>query len=211
MPVAKIDIISQSSSLLLWDITESEDMLQATYRPKAHELEELREISLPIKKQEWLSSRLCVSELCQHMHLPYNGIIKDIYGKPHLQGNDAQLSLSHCFPVAGAIINKEQATGIDIELPQQKMLKVGDRYCNEKEWKFAKKDVDMLTIIWAAKETLYKIHGKKKLIFKENLGIEPFKLNDEGNLKACIHLNQGSEVFDLRFFHWKDYWVVHKW
>jgi 4'-phosphopantetheinyl transferase len=210
MPTAKVEIIHQSSSLLLWEIKESEEMLQNAYRPKPHELVELKEITHPVKKQEWLSSRLCLSELCGHMKVSYNGIIKDIYGKPHLQGNDAQISISHCFPVAGAILDLDQPTGIDIELPQQKMLSVGDRYCSEKEWKFAHKDVDILTIIWAAKETLYKIHGKKKLIFKENLCVESFELNDEGDTNAHIHLNGASESFQLKYFRWKDYWVVHK-
>jgi len=50
-------------------------------------------------------------------------------------------------------------------------------------------------VIWGAKETMYKIYGKKGVDFKENMSIEPFQYLEKGQIIGRIQMeNYGKEM-----------------
>ena len=57
----------------------------------------------------------------------------------------------------------------------------------------------MLTLYWCAKESLYKLYGKKNLRFKENLFVEPFEYLGKGKIKAEIILDSMKSKYILRY------------
>jgi len=67
------------------------------------------------------------------------------------------------------VLSKAGAVGIDIEKPRHQIFKVIGRLCSKEELDWVAEDIDRATILWSAKEALYKLYGKRKVDFKENL------------------------------------------
>ena len=64
-----------------------------------------------------------------------------------------------------------------------------------------------LTIVWGAKESLYKIYGKKKLLFLHHIYIEDFKFNDK-KTNGEIRYNGAILSYDIEFFEFEEYTCV---
>ena len=58
---------------------------------------------------------------------------------------------------------------------------------------------EQLTVFWCAKESLYKLYGKKELAFKKNLIIEPFQYAEKGNIKGWIKNSSVNKSFALQY------------
>ncbi len=92
--------------------------------------------------------------------------------KPFLKGRNEHISISHSYDKLAIILNNNENTGVDVELIRDKILAIKHKFLNENETNFANNNVEQLTYIWAAKETLYKIYGIKGLDFKLHLSVE---------------------------------------
>jgi 4'-phosphopantetheinyl transferase len=92
--------------------------------------------------------------------------------KPFLKDSFGNISISHSHDKLAIILNQKENTGVDIELIREKIVTIKHKFLNESEAEVAKNNIEILTYIWAAKETLYKIYGLKGLNFKLNLSIE---------------------------------------
>ena len=101
------------------------------------------------------------------MH-PKSYLIHDIYGAPKLSNGNA-FSLSHSKELL-AVISADKLASIDIEPISQKAYRVRDKFLNDREQNLAKNN-EIATLMWCAKECLYKIHKTGGLNFKENLKI----------------------------------------
>jgi hypothetical protein len=58
---------------------------------------------------------------------------------------------------------------------------------------------EQLTVYWCAKESLYKLYGKKELAFKENLKIEPFHYSEKGIIKGWIQKSAMKKAFAIQY------------
>jgi 4'-phosphopantetheinyl transferase len=92
--------------------------------------------------------------------------------KPFLNDRNEHISISHSHDKLAIIVNQKENTGVDVELVRDKILNIKHKFLNEKEAETAKDNLEILTFIWAAKETLYKIYGTKGLDFKLHLSVE---------------------------------------
>lgn len=185
MPLIKISAIDDFASWALWEIAGDHDELSAI-RLFDQEKFELDEIHHPRKRLEWLAARNALRRLFEANNIPDSGIIKDGFGKPFLQDMVHHISIAHSFPYAVALFNREQPAGIDIERIQEKILKIRNKFLNTAELEAVENDHARMTVIWCAKEALYKLYGEKKLIFRDNLNIKPFELQKEGELTGNI-------------------------
>lgn len=106
--------------------------------------------------------------------------------KPYLQGTNSHISISHSHDKLAIIVNDKENTGVDVELIRNKVNNIKHKFlCNE-EIAFANDNSIYLTVLWAAKEAIYKAYGLKGVDFAENIFIEPFSVNDNlfyGRLK----------------------------
>ena len=108
-------------------------------------------------------------------------LIYDEFGKPHLK-DGKHISITHSFTFSGIIVSDDIPVGIDIEKQREKILKIAHKFTPFEEYKtIANVDalISKLTIVWGAKESLYKIYGKKKLLFRDHIYIEDFKFANE--------------------------------
>lgn len=130
-------------------------------------------------------------------------------GKPELKEEVCHISISHSHDKLVIICNKECATGVDIELIRDKVLKIKDKFLSVAELAEAKDNVEKLIIYWAAKETLYKIYGLKEIEFAKHLFIHSFILNKEGKILGEINLDSFRKKFNLHYEKLDDYMLVY--
>ena len=195
MPLVKVTNISKNSAWLLWHITEDLESLFVQSKLTPFERTELEKISHPTKKKELLAGKLAMKSLVNQMGMDYHGIYKDEFGKPHLEKHKFGISISHSYPYAAASIDLFGATGIDIEKPLEKIQRISKKFLNKMELEDCANDIEELCTYWSAKEALYKLHGRKSLIFKENLKI--VKKRPSGGLTGKFILSESEEVIDL--------------
>lgn len=181
MPLRELHQSGVQNGWAVWHITESEEQLSSGIVGSVP-----GEIINEKKKLEWLASRQLILTLCNHLGLRFFGIRKDDFGKPFLEKYPHHLSLSHSFPFVAAQIDYDRPVGIDLEQPREKLLNIAPRIMSPEELSDAGTNIVKHCVFWCAKETLFKIHGEGGLHFSNQLNIEPFLLQEEGNLRGII-------------------------
>jgi 4'-phosphopantetheinyl transferase EntD len=187
-----------------WKITEDEPTLASkvpTENPPP-------EILNPSKRLEFLAGRALIRELLHEWKLPYDGLTKDSYGKPFLNGSSIHLSISHSYPYVATILHRSKNVGIDLEQPKEKLLKIAPRVLHPGELSNAGNDVVKHCIYWCAKEALVKIYGKRDLVFAENLLVDPFKLQNKGYLVGRIIANDTETAIPLEYIVYENFVVA---
>lgn len=180
----------------VWQIDESEDDLMPMIFPSDSCPEE---IANPRKRLEWMAGRALLKKLVEESGLVYQGIAKDEFGKPFLNGLAHPISLTNSFPFVAAQIHPDQQVGIDLEQPRPKLFDVMKRVLTQQEWHDGANNLRKLCIYWCAKEALYKIYGKRSLIFTEQILIKPFSMGDKGTLEGTIKDEAGDKVVKLDY------------
>ncbi|MCF2486873.1 4'-phosphopantetheinyl transferase superfamily protein [Dyadobacter sp. CY347] len=176
MPLVHSEMIEESSTLLLWKLTETETELKETLG-YAYNAEELSAITHPQKLREWLASRLLIKIIAEQFGINYIGTYKDEHGKAFLIDNDSHISITHTNDFVAVAINPPAAVGIDMEKMDAKLQRTSKKYLSQPEFEHAGDEIPLLCMYWCAKEALYKLYGKKKVSFKDSIYIEPFDKN----------------------------------
>jgi phosphopantetheinyl transferase len=181
----------------IWEIQESfEDLCNQIGDPE--ECKPLNHIQVEEKKREKLAARLVLKHLLESMGEPFVGTQSDNFKKPTLKNYKYPISISHSHNKAVAIIHKNKNIGIDIELIQDKIIKIAPRVFTLDELSFAENDSEKLTILWTIKEVLYKVNGEKGIDFKKDLYVPPSEF-DKSKQKAVgiLRTYKGIESFDI--------------
>ncbi len=200
MPLKYIKKINDDSSWALWEIKEEIGNFFLQLDLMQEEKASLDIISNHYKKLEWLATRVVLRQLMESLNLNYAGITKDEHGKPHLVDQNGKISVTHSFPFVAVIYHRSLDVGIDLEHPREKILKISRKFLNDGEIVIAGENVDKTTMFWSAKETLYKLHGRKFVIFKEDLEIDEFQTGNEGMLRGHIRLDDKDSIYDLKYY-----------
>ena len=204
MPLVKINEMRKESAWALWQVSETEEelafMAMASYP---------EEIISKQKRLEWLAGRALIKSLTEYIGLEYFGLRKDEYGKPFLKEHPHYISLSHSFPYVAAQIHPSHSVGIDLEQPKDKLLRIASRVLSPVELTDAGTDIVKHCVYWCAKEAMYKIHGKRGLHFENQLKIEPFELEQQGDLKGRIKAEGFTDPVALRYSVQTDYVMVY--
>ncbi|MEM9326716.1 MAG: 4'-phosphopantetheinyl transferase superfamily protein [Bacteroidota bacterium] len=198
MPLLLTKRIDPSSAYAIWKISEPLDELGKQYpkRPEGH--------YHPHKLAEWLATRILIQHLCMKFGIDFQGIRKDEFGKPFLINSTAQISISHAFPIASAMIDLHAPCGIDVEWPRRQLVTVQKKFLHRTEYSYVNNEV-ALCIIWAAKEAIYKRYGKKRLSFKEHIIIQLL----EDHLIADMITEVGAVRVPLVIEQVKQYYLVY--
>jgi len=136
-------------------------------------------------------------------------IMYDDKGKPHLTDDTRHISVSHSHDKLAVIVNEHEATGIDIELIRNKVIKIRHKFLSRSELTEAGTDVEKLLIYWAAKETLYKIYGLKEVDFITHLFVKPFNKHNLGTIIGEINLPGFKTTFELNYQVLDEYVLVY--
>jgi 4'-phosphopantetheinyl transferase len=192
----------------LWHITETVEELYELLQPNDIDLSYLDKVVHEKKKKEFLASRLLIKQLLVYYELQYKGIIKDDILKPYLVGHKHHISISHSHDYASAVICPEHRTALDIELISHKLLDIAPKFLNTEEADFSLHNPLRTTLLWCAKETLYKIYHGRGLIFKENLFVRSFPTQDEGFMDTEIIVGSQSWKYSMHYLCRNNYGIT---
>ena len=198
MPLLLFQRHSSSLVWAIWNITESPEELLA----EMHSGETIPpEITNPRKQAEWFAGRLLVRYMLVSLGIPYQGLQKDIHGKPWIVGRQSmQLSLSNSFPLVAASVHPRLPVGIDIERPRFSMLKVVPRVLKPLETARINENAERACMLWCAKEALFKRYGKKPVSLRNDLTVDELPDMLPGRISGLVfgervHL-YGQRVMD---------------
>ena len=207
MPLLEIEQLNEHQFIGYWNVVESIEGLSVGFNFDIEEDNSL--ITHPTKQMEWLATRILMKCILDFTNLDYHGILKDEFGKPWLKDSEYYISVSHCFPMVVVILDTEHPVGIDLERSRKQIDKIAPRFLSSDEMAFST-STDHHLIMWAVKETLYKLHGRKSLVFREQLFIESFPAEREGSIIGRI-IDKTTEVHKMyyRFIFDNEYVLVH--
>ncbi len=178
---------------LVWKITESEDELLSHLKLNEEETADLNSIKVDSRRLEWLGARTALKHLVKDLGQFY--IFKDQFGKPHLRDSSIGISMSHTKGFGAAAINLKGEVGIDVETERDQIQRISKRFLHKSEKEWAKRETTSLTKIWAAKEALYKLHGRTQLVFSDQLIVSNF--NSTANCKGTIIEDGNDSYYEL--------------
>lgn len=205
MPVIKFEETA-AYSWAVWEIIETEQELYALSALTETEDAEFTSIRHKEKRKEYLAGRLVLKFIVESTNTIFKGIYKDTCGKPHLRGSKKQISMSHSFPFATAIVHQHKEAGIDIEKPQSKLATIAPKFLSAEEIAASSGDPKKLCIYWSAKEALYKIYGRKKVTLNKEIAIASFPLEEQGGfVVGTITMPDHKKSYTLRYVPFKEY------
>ena len=124
------------------------------------------------RKLEFLTTRVLLqNEFNKSYEIDYKES-----GQPFIKNKpQLNISISHNKQWVVIAISK-QKIGIDIEEISEKVYRIKEKFCSNEELQNVdlKQKLKHLTILWSAKESLYKLLQDKSIIFKEDLIIKKF-------------------------------------
>jgi 4'-phosphopantetheinyl transferase len=126
--------------------------------------------------------------------------------KPFISGNPCHISISHSHDKLAIIMNRDEATGVDIELIREKVLRVRHKFLNPREQAFAGDNIARLITLWGAKEAIYKAYGLKDVEFSKQILIEPFTGEE---LVGSIKTRKTQKKYLMRSEKIGDYILVY--
>lgn len=199
MPLLLSKRISAYSAYAVWNIQETNEVLVSLTK------ENIPEGMNPTRAAEWIVGRILVKNLCSQFGLKYRGIKPKDTGKPFLIGSTTEISISHSFPMAAAMIHLNSSCGIDLERARQKLILTQDKFINTSETQY-RNNLSKLCAIWCGKEVLYKIYGRRQLSMKDETTIE-FKTDQV--MLGKIHKGELEQHFRIHYEPVKDFFLAY--
>lgn len=187
MSLSKTIVHDSATEILVWKITEPLDQLLREVALRDTSIMRLKGMKSEMHQRGFLSVR----KLLQERGYTDFDLYYDEFGKPHLKdGRHISISHSHDF---STIILSDQNCGIDLEMQRQKITGIAHKFAAE-EAKFLtdSKQIDyirQLTVIWGAKEAIFKIRNEVGISFKDHIHVDPFEIEYK---KAVALLKFGS-------------------
>lgn len=186
MPLFYKHIVNPTTKLGIWHITEDEDFFKKKVFIRDN-------ITHPHKRLQHLAGRYLLPTLFGDF--PFGEILIADTKKPYLPEEQYHFSISHCGNFAAAIVSSSLRVGVDIEKITGKVQRIAHKFVHEDEWKYLLNDATkklspashrycaekrLLTMLWSAKESLFKWYGLGKVDFRENMQLRQF-IKKEGD------------------------------
>lgn len=143
---------------------------------------------------EFVATRLLRHDLFGFEHIHY-----DSHGAPFIE-QEGFISISHSKNLVGIAVNSNYRVGMDLEPHRPNILSVAHKFLTKRERElFDCENPITVTKIWSAKEALYKLAGRKEIIFAKELLLEDILSNDKwvGVIDNFDHkLRVNLDIFD---------------
>jgi 4'-phosphopantetheinyl transferase EntD len=202
MPLFYQHNINQNTKLGIWHIEESESFFLEKVPLK-------RDVSHPFKRLQHLAGRYLLP--CLFPDFPLAEIRIAETRQPFLASERYHFSISHCGEYAAAIVSNTHRVGVDIELITPRIEVVAQKFLTAEEAGFFNEDYtlfleqwglegrvhqEFLTLIWSAKEAIFKWYGRGELDFKEHMTLAG-NISMEGEWFKLPFIFQKGKVIPL--------------
>ena len=195
MPLYKTITPNSQTIVKIWKISESFDELIQPISLRPESLDRVSGMKSEIHQCGFLSVRHLLAEF----GYTDQDLFYDDFGKPHLK-DDRYISITHSFNFS-AIIVSENKVGIDIEKQRPIITKIASKFVGF-EFEYLKTDQDdyvkELTVIWCAKESLFKLFATQGLSFKQHILVIPFTIK-EGSTVSWIDYKSQKNRYNIHF------------
>ena len=199
MPLIKK--INNNYEFLLWEITESIELLLDFLKPTKMELREIEKFKTKQRRKQNIVSRILLNELTKKKTQLY--YLKN--GAPYTK-MFKNISISHSKNYCG-IICSEHKIGLDIQYKSSKINKLLSKFINAKEQHLIQEEKTKTShFIWCAKEAIYKTLNTK-CSFKENIYLN--NIDVKRNSGNAYYHNQNLEIrYQIIFDVLKNYYIA---
>ncbi|ULQ53137.1 4'-phosphopantetheinyl transferase family protein [Flavihumibacter fluvii] len=187
--------INHNTRLAIWRIEE----------PEAYFLEKVplkSDVTHPYKRLQHLAGRYLLPVLFPDF--PLEEIMVADTRKPFLPNEKYHFSISHCGFYAAAIASTSQRVGIDIELVTSRIEKISHKFLSPDEKKFLQQwelfdqlQLELTTVIWSAKEAIFKWYGDGKVDFRGHMQLNGMLKYASNEWMKLPFLFQKNEPFEL--------------
>lgn len=201
MPLYKTITVNPTTTVYIWQITESFEELSKGVKLTAHCATRVSNMKSDVHRRGFMSVR----HLLARAGYSDFDLYYDENGKPHLH-NGKHISITHSFHFA-AIIISDQEVGIDIEKQRNKILRIAHKFTPIEEYRtLANEDalIRKLTIVWCAKESLFKCFAVKGVSFLQNIDVADFNM-DENTTTATVVYGDREKTYSIAFFEFEGF------
>ncbi|WP_318310617.1 4'-phosphopantetheinyl transferase family protein [Flagellimonas crocea] len=206
MPIYKTITVSPTTKVYIWKVTESEGELSKDVELTTHCQDRMDGMKSEAHRRAFLSIRHLLAKAGYVDHDLYY----DDFGKPHLKdGNFISITHSHNF--TGIIVSETDEVGIDIEMQRDKILRIAHKFTPIQEYKtLANTEALMrkLTIVWGAKESLYKIYAQQGLSFLRHINVMDFTFEDSRTVAEILYHGKKSH-YEIEFLEFEGFTCVY--
>jgi len=201
MPFLKEFIMNEKTKIKLWKVMIGE--------LNTKELNNDDKNLLKLKKSNILREQFLATRKILALENSDYKITYDINGKP-LLNSIYNISISHSHEIAAIAISDNSNIGLDVQLKESKIFNLQNKFLNKSEKSNIGDDptVDILTMVWTSKESIYKAIGLKGISFSENIKID--KVIEKDKTGIGYYINGTEKVkFDLKFFYIDEYTICY--
>jgi phosphopantetheinyl transferase len=200
--------INETTKLAVWKIEEQENFF-------LQHVPLQREITHPHKRLQHLAGRYLLKYLFPNF--PYEEILIADTRKPYLPNEQYHFSISHSGDYAAALVSSDHRAGIDVEKVSDKIPRVMHKFMHENDilysnrsYLYDRSPLHLLTIIWSAKEALFKWYSLGEIDFKEHMQLRSSIIFHEDEIQLpfifkkheAIPLPIHSKIFDDLVLSW---------
>lgn len=195
MPLFYQQDINLTTKLGVWKIEESEDFFLLSVPVQ-------RNITHPHKRLQHLAGRYLLPFLFPDF--PHEEIEIADTRKPFLPDEQYHFSISHCGDYAAAIVSSTERVGIDIEMITPRVDRIKHKFLHEDELAFVNshgidQQIKLLTLLWSAKEAMFKWWGDGDIDFSEVLRTETFVFQHAGVIPVTFLKSDKHVSLDIHY------------
>lgn len=140
------------------------EMEQHLHNLLPNEQQRVEQFGNDLRKREYIATRVLRTMIFGNEPILYSPI-----GAPYIK-EEGFISISHAHQVVGLAFCKDFPIGLDLEPIRSKVLRVSGKFLSDDE----KSELDTQNVtemikVWSGKEALYKLAGRKGIIFAKEL------------------------------------------
>lgn len=201
MALYKTITVDEATKVLIWKIEESFEWLCDGIQLTSHCQNRVDSMKSDLHRRGFMSIR--------HLLAEEGYVDEDLFyddnGKPHLK-DGKHISITHSFTFSGIIIS-DKPIGIDIEKQREKIMKIAHKFTPLKEYHTLANDeaiIRKLTIVWGAKESIYKYMSIPGLLFLHHIYVEDFDF-DMMTTTAKVNYQGKEEKFNIHYLEFEGF------
>ncbi|WP_127142396.1 4'-phosphopantetheinyl transferase family protein [Flagellimonas marinaquae] len=206
MPIYKTITVSPTTQVYIWKVTEPEVELAKDVELTEHCQNRMDGMKSEAHRRAFLSIR----HLLARAGYVDSDLYYDDFGKPHLK-DGKYISITHSHHFTGIIVSETDEVGIDIEKQRDKILKIAHKFTPIQEYRtLANSEALMrkLTIVWGAKESLYKIYAQQGLSFLRHINVIDFSFEDTRTVAEIMYQGKKSH-YEIEFLEFEGFTCVY--
>lgn len=207
MPLYKTITVNSHTKVFIWKVEESLEELSAGIELTQHCQNRVDGMKSEIHRRGFMSIRHLMAEAG---YVDFD-LYYDNLGKPHLK-DGKNISITHSFHFTAIIVSDEKV-GIDIEKRRDKILKIANKFTPLSEYHTVANEealIRKLTIVWGAKESIYKMYAEPGLGFLQHINVTDFDL-EETETTAKVNFKGKESFYEMKFLEFEGFTCVYGW